>query len=195
MFGLAVVSAFSMVVRFHHSPSLHPDIFMYPISSLSIYLHTHITHKPSPCRTIYKSFCFPENWSLCFPFVFVLEVVAIYSFHTCPLVSPLALSLSLHRHYTYALTFLSFLYILYCLFYVPLFLLPLSIVYLPLFLYQSFYHISPPRINPLPLSFSRSPSSFLSHRGGLSLSLSLSLSLVRLFCGFDFLSDLHVPPT
>jgi hypothetical protein len=114
MFGLAVVSAFSMVVRFHHSPSLHPDIFMYPISSLSIYLHTHITHKPSPCRTIYKSFCFPENWSLCFPFAFVLEVVAIYSFHTCPLVSPLALSLSLHRHYTYALTFLSFLYILYC---------------------------------------------------------------------------------
>jgi hypothetical protein len=25
MFGLAVVSAFSMVVRFHHSPALHPD--------------------------------------------------------------------------------------------------------------------------------------------------------------------------
>ncbi len=93
------------------------------------------------------------------------------------------------------------LYILYCLFYVSLFLLTLSIVYLPLFslslslslslspfslslcasivylalfLYQSFYLISPPRINPLPLSFARSPSSFLSHRA-VSLSISLSL--------------------
>ena len=91
-------------------------------------------------------------------------------------------------------------YILYCLFYVPLFLLRLSIVYLPLFLYQSFYLISPPPINPLPLSFARSPSSFLSHRAvslslsltlslSFSLSLSLSLWMVRLFCGFDFLSD------
>ena len=35
MFGLAVVSAFSMVVRFHHSPALHPDSS--PISiSLSV---------------------------------------------------------------------------------------------------------------------------------------------------------------
>ena len=163
MFGLAVVSAFSMVVRFHHSPSLHPDIFI-PFLVLSIYLHTHITHKPSSCRTIYKSFCFPENWSLCFPFVFVQEEVSIYSHaHVSPSFFKSFFTPTL-------LTLLFLFYILYCLFYVPLFLLRLSIVYLPLFLHQSFYLISPPPINPLPLSFARSPSSFLSHRAAPSTS-------------------------
>jgi hypothetical protein len=164
MFGLAVVSAFSMVVRFHHSPSLHPDIFI-PFLVLSIYLHTHITHKPSSCRTIYKSFCFPENWSLCFPFVFVLEVVSSYSFHTCPLVSALASSLPLHRHYTYALTILSFLYTLYCLFYVPLFLLPLSIVCFPYSSINPFTSFLPPLSNSLANSLSNSLSKSLSLYG------------------------------
>jgi hypothetical protein len=207
MFGLtAVVLPFRW--WFDSTTALRSIHILHPISSLSIYLHTHITHKPSSCRTIYKSFCFPENWSLCFPFVFVQEEVSIYSHaHVSPSFFKSFFTPTL-------LTLFFFFYILYCLFYVPLFILRLSIVYLPLFLHQSFYLISPPPINPLPLSFARSPSSFLSHRAvslsllrlflsnslslffsfSLSLSLSLSLCMVRLFCGFDFLSDLHVPP-
>jgi hypothetical protein len=117
--------------------------------------------------------------------------------HTCPLVSALAKSF-------FTPTLLTFLSSISSTILCTLISPSLSIVYLPLFLYQSFYLISPPPINypqPSP-SFVRSLALFLSlSPGGLSLSLSLtpslsfslslslSLCMVRLFCGFDFLSD------
>jgi hypothetical protein len=92
--------------------------------------------------------------------------------HTCPLVSALAKSF-------FTPTLLTFLSSISSTILCTLISPSLSIVYLPLFLYQSFYLISPPPINYRPSpSFVRSLALFLSlSPGGLSLSLSLTPSL------------------
>jgi hypothetical protein len=152
------------VVRFHHSPSLlplHPDIFisfllirisrsrsrrlsisillpssiysihkspacLHPLHPLPYILFTLVSppsfnrffvsySRKGPClfRTIYKSFCFPK----------LLSTV----FSLCP-----CAALSTSHNPLYAWFVLP--YIHYCSFYLPFFLLPLSIFHLPLFL-------------------------------------------------------------
>jgi len=154
-------SAFSLVVRFHHSPSLlplHPDIFisflLIRISrrlSISILYHLQSTlstshpHVPIP-YILSRIFCLPL-------FLLPLSIVSLYHIHAQPLVSseqftspfvsrncslqcfPFVLpcaALSTSHNPLYAWFVLP--YIHYCSFYLPFFLLPLSIFHLPLFL-------------------------------------------------------------